>query len=87
MRSSHQPFARMSSTHVRDVFQSSCTSWSSKIIAEGTVESSQRMCGSDHASRYRRVYSSKLATVSPGGTSTSRVARMYSRTSGETSSA
>ena len=76
MRSSHQPVPRMSSTHVFDVFQSSCTSWSSKIIADGTVESSQRMCGSDHDSRYRRVYSSKFATVSPGGTSGSRCARM-----------
>ena len=38
------------------------------------------MCGSDHDSRYSRVYSSKFATVSPGGTSTSRRARMYSRT-------
>jgi hypothetical protein len=87
MRSSHQPVARMSLTHVCDVFQSSCTSWSSKIIADGTVESSQRMCGSDHAARYSRVYSSKFAIVSPGGTSGSRVARMYSATSGGTSSA
>ena len=87
MRSSHQPVARMSSTQDFDVFQSSWMSWSSKIIAEGTVESSQRMCGSVHAARYRRVYSSKFAIVSPGGTSTSRTERMYPATSGATSSA
>ena len=33
------------------MFQSSWTSWSSKIIVLGTVESSQRMSGSDHDSR------------------------------------
>ena len=32
------------------MFQSSCTSWSSKIIALETVESSQRIAGSDHES-------------------------------------
>jgi hypothetical protein len=32
------------------VFQSSCTSWSSKIIAVETVDSSQRITGSPHAS-------------------------------------
>ena len=87
MRSSHQPVARIVSTHVFDVFQSSWTSWSSKIIADGTVESSQRMCGSDHDARYSQVYSSKFATVSYGGSSTSRAARSCSRTSGGTSSA
>ena len=45
------------------------------------------MCGSDHDSRYSRVYSSKSATVSPGGTATSRRERMKSHTAGETSSA
>ncbi len=87
IRSSHQPCARMSVTHVFDVFQSSWTSWSSKIIDDGTVESSQRMYGSPHDSQYRRVYSSKSATVSPGGTSGSRRERMKSRTPGDTSSA
>ena len=77
----------MSSTQVRDVFQSSWTSWSSKIIAVGTVESSQRMCGSDHALRYSSVYSSKSAICSPGGTVTSRRSRICSTTSGATSSA
>jgi hypothetical protein len=50
-RRSHQSVARISSTHSSDVFQSSITSWSSKIIAEGTVDSSQRIGGSVHASR------------------------------------
>ena len=35
----------MSRTHASEMFQSSCTSWSSKIIVLGTVESSQRMSG------------------------------------------
>ena len=48
------------------------TSWSSKIIADGTVESSQRIGGSLHASWYRRVYSSKSEIVSPGGSLVSR---------------
>ena len=43
IRSSHQPCARISVTQSFDVFQSSWTSWSSKIIDDGTVESSQRM--------------------------------------------
>ena len=50
-RSFHQCFLRCSVTHSIDVFQSSCTSWSSKIIALLTVESSQRIVGSDHESR------------------------------------
>ena len=54
------------------MFQSSWTSWSSKIIAVASVDSSQRMTGCDHASRYRRVYSSKSATSSPGGSAVSR---------------
>ena len=87
MRRSHQPVPRISCTHVCDVFQSSWTSWSSKIIAEGTVESSQRIVGYPHDSRYSRVYSSKSATVSYGGTSGSRRERMNSLTLGETSSA
>jgi hypothetical protein len=51
MRRSHQPFARIFCTHATDVFQSSWTSWSSKIIADGTVESSQRIVGWPQASR------------------------------------
>jgi hypothetical protein len=50
MRSSHHGLARISSTHACDVFQSSCTSWSSKIIALETVDSSQRITGSPHDS-------------------------------------
>ena len=46
MRSSHQLVSRISSSHSRLVFQSSMTSWSSKIIALGTVDSSQRIAGS-----------------------------------------
>ena len=86
-RRSHQSVARISSTQSIDVFQSSMTSWSSKIIADGTVESSQRIGGSLHASRYSRVYSSKSAIVSPGGLLVSRRERMNSSVSGETSSA
>ena len=51
MRRSHQPVPRIIWTQSIDVFQSSWTSWSSKIIAEGTVESSQRIVGSPHDSR------------------------------------
>ena len=40
-----------SCTQTQEMFQSSLTSWSSKIIAVGTVESSQRISGSDHDSR------------------------------------
>ncbi len=49
--SAHQSVARMSSSHFSETFQSSCTSWSSKIIEDGTVESSQRIAGSDQLSR------------------------------------
>ena len=51
MRSCHQSVASISSFHAREVFQSSRMSWSSKIIALGTVDSSQRLTGSVHASR------------------------------------
>ena len=51
IRASHQGSARISCTQLQEMFQSSLTSWSSKIIAVGTVESSQRMSGSDHDSR------------------------------------
>ena len=51
IRSRHQGFARISSIQESEMFQSSWTSWSSKIIVDGTVESSQRMSGSDHDSR------------------------------------
>ena len=86
-RRSHQSCRRISSTHASDVFQSSTTSWSSKIIADGTVDSSQRIGGSVHASRYSRVYSSKSAIDSPAPTLGSRRERMNSSVSGDTSSA
>ena len=38
MRSCHHVVARMSRRHDHEVFQSSRMSWSSNIIAEGTVE-------------------------------------------------
>ncbi|CAM5718326.1 hypothetical protein STENM223S_10295 [Streptomyces tendae] len=40
----------MSSTQEAEVFQSSMTSWSSKIMQVGTVDSSQRTCGSSQDS-------------------------------------
>src|ERR687893_58770 len=67
MRSSHHDFWRICRTHVSEVFQSSWTSWSSKIMADGTVERSHLIAGSFHESQYSRVYSSKFATSSPGG--------------------
>ena len=48
------------------MFQSSTMSWSSKIMALGTVDMIQRSDGSDHDSWYSQVYSSKLATISGG---------------------
>src|SRR3954469_7285386 len=68
MRSCHQDVPFMSVRHSCEVFQSSRTSWSSKIIDVGTVESSQRTAGSHQASKYRWQYSSKSATSLPGGT-------------------
>jgi hypothetical protein len=50
MRSSHHAWARISRTQSCDVFQSSCMSWSSKIIALGTVEASQRNSSEDQDS-------------------------------------
>ena len=49
-RPCHHDVVSIDSFHVCEVFQSSRMSWSSKIIAVGTVESSQRLAGSDHAS-------------------------------------
>ena len=50
MRSCHQSVASISSFQAREVFQSSRMSWSSKIMTLGSVLSSQRLIGSDHAS-------------------------------------
>jgi hypothetical protein len=87
MRSSHHGLPRYSSSHSSDVFQSSWTSWSSKIIALDTVDRSQRIVGSVHESQYRCVYSSKSATSSHGGSVGSRRLWMKSRVPGVTSSA
>ena len=87
MRSFHHGVRRASFSHCHEMFQSSITSWSSNTITLWTVDSSHRMVGSLHASRYRCVYSSKSAISSPGGRETSRRERMYSSVSGETSSA
>ena len=51
IRASHHEVRLISSIQRHEMFQSSSTSWSSKIIAVGTVASSQRMSGSDHDSR------------------------------------
>jgi hypothetical protein len=67
IRSAHHEVACRSVRQDREVFQSSCTSWSSKIIAVGTVDSSQRTSGSVHDSAYSQVYSSKSATCPRGG--------------------
>ena len=87
IRSSHHGWVRMCSTQAAEVFQSSLMSWSSKIIAVGTVDSSQRSTGSPQASQYSRVYSSKSATSRPGGRPTSRRERMKACTFSEVSSA
>jgi hypothetical protein len=51
MRSCHHVVARMSRRQDHEVFQSSRMSWSSKIIAVGSVESTHRMTSSHQASR------------------------------------
>ena len=50
MRSSHHGVVRIWRTQVSDMFQSSLTSWSSKIIVVGTVERSHLVTGSLQAS-------------------------------------
>ena len=88
MRSSHHGLARIWATHASEMFQSSWTSWSSKIMALETVDSSQRSAGSLQLSRYSDVYSSKSPTSSGGGLSwPSRREAMNSFVAGETSSA
>jgi len=49
-RVGHQLVCSCSSRQVCEVFQSSRTSWSSKIIEVGTVDISQRVSGVVHAS-------------------------------------
>ena len=46
----HHFFERISSSQAWEMFQSSWTSWSSKIIAVETVERSQRIVGSPQLS-------------------------------------
>ena len=46
MRSAHHGCAVTSRRQAAEVFQSSIISWSSKIMDDGTVDSSQRTCGS-----------------------------------------
>ena len=48
----HHGLARLSSTHEREMFQSSLMSWSSQTIDSETVEKSQRISGSSQASAY-----------------------------------
>ena len=81
MRSCHHVVARISRRHDHDVFQSSRMSWSSKIIAEGTVDSTQRITGSLQASRYSSAYSTKSLISRPGGSSRLRRAAMNSSSS------
>jgi hypothetical protein len=75
----------MSRTHDAEMFQSSIMSWSSKIMALGTVLNSQRSISGDHDSRYSHVYSSKSATTPSGiasvGASCPRVAASSRRRS------
>ena len=51
MCSFHHSCSRISSSHASEMFQSSCTSWSSKIIISETTENSQRIAGSLQLSR------------------------------------
>ena len=87
MRSSHHGFARIWAIQTSEMFQSSWTSWSSKIIALETVDSSQRNAGSLQLSRYSAVYSSKSPTSSSGAPPEPRREAMSSFVCGETSSA
>ena len=88
IRSRHQGCLRIWRTQTSDVFQSSWTSWSSKIIVVGTVDSSHRMSGVRQASQYRWQYSSKSATSLSGASLRSAVRdSMYRLVAGDTWSA
>ena len=72
MWSSNHGSAFISSSQPCEMRHSAWISWSSKTIVTGTVESSQRIAGSDHASPYASAYSLKSASSSsgaPGGRS------------------
>lgn len=66
MWSSNQGSAFISSIQPWEIRHSAWISWSSKTIVIGTVENSQRMRGSDHASLYASAYSAKSASSSSG---------------------
>ena len=90
MRAPHHGLAAYSPRQAPEVFQSSWTSWSSKIIAVGTTEKSQRTAGSLQASRYSAQYSAKSATSPAGAPDAGRPARclaMNRRVAGPGSSA
>jgi hypothetical protein len=57
MRLPHHGCAVKARRQAAEVFQSSWTSWSSKIMMVGTTEKSQRTAGSVHASQYKAQYS------------------------------
>ncbi len=50
-RRSYHGWLWISSAHAWEIFHSAWISWSSKTIIVGTVERSQRIAGSLHASR------------------------------------
>ena len=77
----------MSATHAAEMFQSSIMSWSSNIMALGTVLSIQRSISGCQASWYSQVYSSKSATIPGGGPSLPRVRAILAAVRGEESSA
>ena len=77
----------MSVRQAREMFQSSRTSWSSKIIEVGIVDNSHRTSASVHDSEYSQVYSSKSATCSRAPAVTSRRRRMRSWVAADVSSA
>ena len=66
IRSCHHEVCCIRRRQTAEVFQSSWMSWSSKIIAVGTVRSSQRTSGSLQDSPYSSAYSAKSATWQSG---------------------
>ena len=74
--------AFISSSQPCEIRHSAWISWSSNTIVTGTVENSQRMAGSDHASRYAMAYSRKSASSSsgaPGGRSRAAICSLQRR--------
>jgi hypothetical protein len=64
IRPGHHGRRSIRARQAAEVFQSSTTSWSSKIITDGTVDSSQRTSGSAQLSWYSRAYPAKSAAPS-----------------------